>query len=418
MPILLGLVIVMLFVFLALLWNYRRLQAGLKAYRLILDRFGEKEIEAELSEILAQSKTLAERVTAKEKHGQRQDELLQQHDDHLRRVVQQVGLIRYNAFPDVAGDQSYSLALLDMQGDGIVLTTLHGRAEARTYCKQIQRGASSYPLLPEEQQAVYQALQGRGGEKAQREAQAENEERRAYLLGRREEMANYQAQHPSEPRRRPEAASADPEASRHFVSGVKVVSPQEQRGEAAEPSIESETEPEAPQGQTLHTEVTGPLADYIAAAFGDADIEGASALPAEANEERAGDYANISSRSGEGVRVLSERPVPARPRLADRSAQEFAEDAPPPPPDWSESVQDGSAVKKVRPFGGGASASVFASSTGRNMPKGAIAEIPADSDSILEDESEGSSPFQQEADKAREELSADPPDDSDSGRRR
>ncbi len=83
--------------------------------------------------------------------------------DQLHRLtqgcLQRVGLVRFDAFDDTAGQQSFSLALLDQQGNGIVITSLFGRTESRCYAKPVTSGGSTYPLSEEEQTAIRQALQ-------------------------------------------------------------------------------------------------------------------------------------------------------------------------------------------------------------------------------------------------------------------
>ena len=74
-------------------------------------------------------------------------------DDALRHVA----LVRYDAFEDIGGGQSFSAALLDERGDGVVLTSIHGRGESRTYGKSVRGGTSEHTLSPEEQQAIAQA---------------------------------------------------------------------------------------------------------------------------------------------------------------------------------------------------------------------------------------------------------------------
>ncbi|NLK00292.1 MAG: DUF4446 family protein [Clostridia bacterium] len=81
-------------------------------------------------------------------------------DDRFSHALQRVGIIRYSAFNDVGGDLSFSLALLDGHGDGLVLSSLHGRDEARSFVKPIKSGGSHYQLSPEETQAVEKALKG------------------------------------------------------------------------------------------------------------------------------------------------------------------------------------------------------------------------------------------------------------------
>ncbi len=82
-------------------------------------------------------------------------------DMHLasRRYIQGIGIVRFNAFENTGGDQSFALALLDAAGDGFVLSSLHGRDESRVYAKPVEQGSSRYTLSAEEQQAVNHALQ-------------------------------------------------------------------------------------------------------------------------------------------------------------------------------------------------------------------------------------------------------------------
>ncbi|GIU98805.1 MAG: hypothetical protein KatS3mg014_0421 [Actinomycetota bacterium] len=73
-------------------------------------------------------------------------------------AVRHVGLVRYDAFEDVGGRLSFSCALLDDAGNGVVLTSINGRQDARVYAKPIQGGKSSYHLSVEEDEAIRQAL--------------------------------------------------------------------------------------------------------------------------------------------------------------------------------------------------------------------------------------------------------------------
>jgi hypothetical protein len=71
--------------------------------------------------------------------------------------VQKVGIIRFNPFSEVGGDQSFSLALLNKSDDGIVITSLYTRQENRVYGKPIKNGQSEYTLSEEEKQAIEKA---------------------------------------------------------------------------------------------------------------------------------------------------------------------------------------------------------------------------------------------------------------------
>ena len=68
--------------------------------------------------------------------------------------VQKVGLVRFNPFADGGGNFSFSLALLNGQDSGLVITSMHGREQNRIYTKKITQGRSETQLTEEEQQAV------------------------------------------------------------------------------------------------------------------------------------------------------------------------------------------------------------------------------------------------------------------------
>ena len=72
-------------------------------------------------------------------------------------ALKHLAVVRYDAFSDSGGHLSWSLALLDDHGDGAVLTSIHGRNEARAYAKSITGWSCEQPLSPEEQEALAHA---------------------------------------------------------------------------------------------------------------------------------------------------------------------------------------------------------------------------------------------------------------------
>lgn len=80
--------------------------------------------------------------------------------DH--RAVRDVAVVHYDALHEVAGGLSFSLAMLNAAGDGIVLTSINGRTETRTYAKVVQNGRSLQLLSPEEEHVVRAARLGQG----------------------------------------------------------------------------------------------------------------------------------------------------------------------------------------------------------------------------------------------------------------
>jgi len=77
--------------------------------------------------------------------------------ERLRRTVSRIGVVRYDAFDDIGGAHSFSAALLDEHDDGVVITSITGRTDGRTYLKAIVAGQGSVPLSDEESSAVASA---------------------------------------------------------------------------------------------------------------------------------------------------------------------------------------------------------------------------------------------------------------------
>ena len=76
----------------------------------------------------------------------------------MRKGFQKLGIVRYNPFHDTGGDMSFSVALLDLEDSGIVLTSIHGRQADRVYAKPIIKGKSTHNLSAEELEAIKKAL--------------------------------------------------------------------------------------------------------------------------------------------------------------------------------------------------------------------------------------------------------------------
>ena len=88
-------------------------------------------------------------------HGLRQEvaALRKEAVDALRHLA----VVRYDAFGDMGGHLSWSVAILDDGGNGVVLTSIHGRSDARTYAKNVAGWSSDQQLSPEEQEAIIHA---------------------------------------------------------------------------------------------------------------------------------------------------------------------------------------------------------------------------------------------------------------------
>jgi hypothetical protein len=80
-----------------------------------------------------------------------------------RRAFQRIGLVRFNPFEDTGGNQSFALALLDAEEDGIIISSLHSRGATRIYAKAIAAGRPEAALSDEEADALDLARDATGG---------------------------------------------------------------------------------------------------------------------------------------------------------------------------------------------------------------------------------------------------------------
>lgn len=129
-------------------WRLRNL---IKQYRRLLTGKGEINLEDVLMRLGSRTQRLEERLfQAEEELGKNREEAVG--------YLQKWALMRYKAFANTGGDQSFSLVILDRKGDGVILSSIYGREESRVYAKAIKEGESSYPLSEEEQKVLARAL--------------------------------------------------------------------------------------------------------------------------------------------------------------------------------------------------------------------------------------------------------------------
>ncbi len=135
----------------ALALSVRRLRA---AQKIVLGE-GERDVVAHAAALHGGFEELREYVG---EVAQRLDERLAGAETGLRGAIAHRALVRYDAYNELSGRQSMSIALLDGTQSGIVLTCIHHRDQARIYAKQVQEGHSELELSPEEAEAVRVAL--------------------------------------------------------------------------------------------------------------------------------------------------------------------------------------------------------------------------------------------------------------------
>ena len=114
----------------------------------MLNFFKKRKKEPEnFKEILAYFKDL-------EKNFEKLSEELENLKKESQFSIQKIGLVRFNPFKEIGGDQSFSVALLDSNNSGVVITSLYTREGNRVYGKPIEAGSSKYLLSEEENQAL------------------------------------------------------------------------------------------------------------------------------------------------------------------------------------------------------------------------------------------------------------------------
>jgi len=101
-------------------------------------------------ELTKQLKSLEDRL---EKTTKELAALQEAHKNSLTRV----GVVRFNPFGEIGGDQSFSVALLDSRDSGVVITSHYGKEMQRIYAKPLKQGKSEYSLSAEEEEAIRKA---------------------------------------------------------------------------------------------------------------------------------------------------------------------------------------------------------------------------------------------------------------------
>jgi hypothetical protein len=143
----------------ALTLSVRRLRA---AQRVVLGA-SERDVVAHAAELQGGFEDLREYVGGV---AERLDERLAGAEVGVHGAIAHRALVRYDAYNELSGQQSVSIALLDGMRSGIVLSCIHHRDQARVYAKQVREGAGELELSPEEAQAVRLALSPADGERA------------------------------------------------------------------------------------------------------------------------------------------------------------------------------------------------------------------------------------------------------------
>jgi hypothetical protein len=148
---------------LALVWllilslRLRRLRG---AQKVVLGEHGQRDLVAHASGLQRAFEALHGRV---EEVAAALDARMAAAEDRLDGAIAYRALVRYDAYNEMSGHQSTTIALLDADHNGVVLSSIAHRDAARLYCKQVHGGRGEHQLSPEEEEAVRLALAGEAG---------------------------------------------------------------------------------------------------------------------------------------------------------------------------------------------------------------------------------------------------------------
>jgi hypothetical protein len=149
-----GLALLALALCLVLALRLRRIH---EAQRMVLGEGSERDlvahaqsIQRSFDELHAEVQTRFQQLADRLTHG----------EDRLDHSICHSAVVRYDAYGEMSGRQSSSVALLDDTGTGVVMSSILHREQARVYVKQVHEGESELELSPEEQEAIDRALSG------------------------------------------------------------------------------------------------------------------------------------------------------------------------------------------------------------------------------------------------------------------
>jgi hypothetical protein len=145
--ILLGLIVLLLFGWLILMIRVQRLQRRIHNMT--------RGIEGNLEEML---RTHLDTVHATSRRMDVLEQTVAVLQSQMPGCLRHAHLIRYDAFDDVGGEQSFSLALLDAQGSGLVLTSVYSRNDVRVYAKSIRDGRAGHALSQDEERLLRETV--------------------------------------------------------------------------------------------------------------------------------------------------------------------------------------------------------------------------------------------------------------------
>jgi len=151
-----GITVLIILLFISLLITFalsRRMRRFEASYVSLQTFMSGHQLETLLQEYI-------KKVTELEEKQKQSDARLTSVKIKLRASVDHVELIRFRAFENVGSDLSFAMALLNQEGNGVVLSSIHNREESRVYAKPVNIGQSTYSLTGEEKEVIAKAMVG------------------------------------------------------------------------------------------------------------------------------------------------------------------------------------------------------------------------------------------------------------------
>lgn len=155
--IIIGLAAVVLILLVLTIVNISQMRKLKKSYKVFMTGKNGKNLEETLIKRLGQVDSL---LTANNENEKNIEELF----DDMQHTYQKMGLIKYDAFNEMGGKLSFSLAMLDVKNNGFIINAMHTREGCYTYIKEIVDGNSIIVLSEEEKEALSRAMGNKAGE--------------------------------------------------------------------------------------------------------------------------------------------------------------------------------------------------------------------------------------------------------------
>lgn len=147
----LALVVLVLLQFILIIVLFKSLGSVERKYRKMMRGVNNKNLE----ELVLSYLDKIDESNENSKNALNHSEALEQ---KMKKCVQKIAIIRYKAFEDIGSDLSFSIAILDENNDGIIITGIYARNESTTYAKPIDKGISRYELSEEEINVLNEAI--------------------------------------------------------------------------------------------------------------------------------------------------------------------------------------------------------------------------------------------------------------------